>query len=62
METTENLDALLAEAEEKGYKRGLNEQIEARMKTPAEWENPSPDPSPDAYSILSNPRPSIWDD
>lgn len=40
----------IAEAEERGYRRGLNEQIDARMAEPA------------MYQPLTLPRrPSVWD-
>lgn len=49
-EPADDLQARLAEAEERGYRRGLNEQINARMAEPA------------MYEPLSAPRrPSIWE-
>lgn len=46
-----DLAARLAEAEMRGYKRGLNEQIAARMAAPALYE-----------PLASAGRRSVWDD
>lgn len=71
MEQTDNITSLpadleqqLAEAEERGYRRGLNEQIESKMREPAMWEGPdggSPSP-PGEFQILESLRGSIWDE
>ncbi|MCX4331385.1 MAG: hypothetical protein OSJ24_04205 [Muribaculaceae bacterium] len=71
MEHTEaqepSLEQQLAEAEERGYRRGLNEQIESRMNEPGTWEGtapaatPTPGPTPEAFRILGATRRSIWD-
>lgn len=71
MEHTEaqepSLEQQLAEAEERGYRRGLNEQIESRMNEPGTWEGSTsaattvPDSTPEAFSILGSRRRSIWD-
>lgn len=53
----------LAEAEERGYRRGLNEQIESKMREPGVWEGPEggqPE-SPGGFEILSNMRRSFWE-
>ncbi len=68
-ETSEapDIEALLAEAEQRGYLRGRNEAIEASMHTPALLENSRltraralevPDP---ASLFLSRIRPGVWD-
>lgn len=61
-----SLEQQLAEAEERGYHRGLNEQIARKMEEPAVWEDsaatPAPAPRPDTgYHILQGLRHSIWD-
>lgn len=71
MEHTEahepSLEQQLAEAEERGYRRGLNEQIESRMNEPGTWEGtasatePAPGAAPEAFRILGSRRRSIWD-
>ena len=62
-----DIEALLAEAEQRGYLRGRNEAIEASMHTPALLENSrltraraleAPDP---ASLFLSLIRPGVWD-
>ena len=62
-----DIEALLAEAEQRGYLRGRNEAIEASMHTPALLENgrltraralEAPDP---ASLFLSRIRPGVWD-
>lgn len=63
-----DIEARLAEAEQRGYLRGRNERIEALMKEPGIFERQPPagvaapelnsDSSP---MILNNPRISIWD-
>lgn len=61
---TENIDRLIAEAEERGYKRGLNEQIRKQMEEPGVWESPAREAEtpPAAFEILARQRPSIWND
>lgn len=67
MENTEttapDLEQLLAEAEERGYRRGLNEKITDIMKSPGEFENNiSAESNRSAPpEVLANNRPSIWD-
>lgn len=60
-----DLEAMLAEAEHRGYLRGRNEQITLAMQAPALWhEGPAMQPDSDAEpqpAILANMRPSIWD-
>ena len=62
-----DIEALLAEAEQRGYLRGRNEAIEASMHTPALLETSrlpraraleAPDP---ASLFLSRIRPGVWD-
>lgn len=51
-----SVEALVAEAERRGYLRGRNERIEQLMAQPGVWEEPDTGPS-----ILNRPRRSIWD-
>lgn len=62
MEETE-LQQRIAEAEQRGYRRGLNEQIASKMQEPAMWEGKTPDPAPTPheFQILASPRKSIWE-
>lgn len=59
----ENLQQLISEAEERGYIRGRNEQIEKQMQSSGLWQDPSAasPPADETFPILSAPRPSIWD-
>ena len=54
----------LAEAEERGYRRGLEEQIRAKMGEPGVWESPQ-QPAAVAeepgFRILADRRRSIWE-
>lgn len=67
--TADDLQQRLAEAEERGYRRGLNEQIDARMAGPGLWEG-SAGAAPDTgdtddsggYTLLADPPRSVWDD
>lgn len=61
-----DLEALLAEAEERGYLRGLNERAENLMNRPSVGYSPTSARSDvrtaeDEVMILNNIRPSIWD-
>lgn len=57
----EGLQRQLAEAEERGYQRGLNEQIAQKMQLPGEWEESALTLDDDGRpSILGDVR-SIWD-
>lgn len=71
-ETTQNaemahdaeLERLIAEAEERGYRRGRNESISRLMEHPARVDpelNNMPVASEPEILILANIRPSIWD-
>lgn len=58
----EKLKELLAEAEERGYQRGLNARIEEEMKRPGVWEQPpQEEPPEEEYQILAHPNRSIWE-
>ncbi|MDE6535093.1 MAG: hypothetical protein K2K82_03685 [Muribaculaceae bacterium] len=58
----EKLKELLADAEERGYQRGLNARIEEEMKRPGIWEQPPQEELPEEdYQILANPRRTPWD-
>lgn len=59
-----DLEALLAEAERKGYLKGRNERIEELMREPRMFQQltePKPSTPQAAESFLANMRPSIWD-
>lgn len=59
-----DIDALVREAEQRGYLRGRNEQIALAMQQPTHWESPdtpaaaAAEPVP---TILANMRRSVWD-
>lgn len=60
------IEALVAEAEERGYLRGRNENIERLMRRPGileqePWQRDACGPSETEPMILNNPRVSIWD-
>ncbi|MCM1448750.1 MAG: hypothetical protein NC082_00250 [Clostridiales bacterium] len=58
----EKLESLLAEAEQRGYKRGRNENIAAMMERPSDSDPLLPDIGPEPQVlILNNMRPSIWE-
>ncbi len=61
--TTPSLEQQLQEAEERGYRRGLNEQIESKMREPGVWEAPGEALAEEeqGYEILANHRKSIWE-
>ena len=64
--TTEaEIEARIAEAEHRGYLRGLNEQAERLLKRPAVGETCSENkavyPPEEEVMILNNIRKSIWD-
>lgn len=56
----EKLNQIIAEAEQRGYERGLNAQIDKQMERPGVWEQPPQPDNPEEYQILAFPRPSIW--
>lgn len=59
-----DLEALLAEAERKGYLKGRNERIEELMREPRMFQQltePKPSTPQTEESFLANMRPSIWD-
>lgn len=62
MNDDKTLEQQLAEAEERGYRRGLNEQIEKKMQEPGVWEDgtPAPAETPEEFRILANRRQSFW--
>lgn len=61
----ESLNRQLAEAEKRGYQRGLNEQIASKMREPAMWEStvatPPESQQPREFEILAGVGKSIWD-
>jgi hypothetical protein len=67
--TQEQLERLVAEAEERGYLRGRNESIAELMKRPGMFERADADSMSDSTDsagssevmILNNLRPSVWD-
>lgn len=59
-----DLDALIEEAEHRGYLRGRNEAIGQVKRRLAQWEVPrvaEPTPSTSTPTILANLPTSIWD-
>lgn len=60
-----SLEQQLAEAEERGYRRGLNEQIAAKMNEPGMWEDDrdatADTPGAEGFRILDSRRKSIWE-
>lgn len=54
-----SIDSLVKEAEQRGYLRGRNEQIEVKMRETAP-EN-APQPSRNETSILNRLRRSVWE-
>lgn len=59
-----DLDALIEEAEHRGYLRGRNEAIGQVKRRLAQWEVPrvaEPEPSNSTPTILANLPTSIWD-
>ena len=63
-EKSVGLEQQLAEAEERGYRRGLEEQIRAKMGEPGVWESPQ-QPAAVAeepgFRMLADRRRSIWE-
>lgn len=67
-EPAPDIEAMLAEAERRGYLRGCNEQIETLMQQPDLWHG-SPagnaamtDGDEPQILILNHIRPSVWDE
>lgn len=58
-----SLEALLDEAEQRGYLRGRNEAVSLEMQRPSQWENITGNESSDTGQplILNNMRRSVWD-
>ncbi len=59
-----DVERLIAEAEERGYKRGRNENIAQLMEQPASVDpelNGLPSGGEAEVLILANIRPSVWD-
>lgn len=70
MEDEQDFNKLLAEAEERGFRRGLNAQIGKKMREPSVWESSempgepteiTDTATPRDFQILGNRRRSIWD-
>lgn len=63
-DATGDIEARIAEAEERGYLRGRNERIEELMKEPGSaGETPTLQPGDELAEvlILNNLRPSVWE-
>lgn len=63
-EQSVDVDALVVEAERRGYMRGRNEQIEVKMREPSQWQSPvdgGGNPGREEAMILSNRRRSVWE-
>lgn len=56
-----SIDALVNEAEQRGYLRGRNEQIEVKMRQPFQSTEPIERPEKRKASILNHIRRSVWD-
>lgn len=59
-----SLEEQIAEAEERGYRRGLEEQIKSKLGEPGVWESPQQAAEPareTEFRILAERRRSIWD-
>ena len=62
--TPEEIEQMVAEAEQRGYLRGRNEQIEQLMEAPTGYETEAlgeGGPLQGEPMILGNLKPSIWD-
>lgn len=61
--TPTDVDALIAEAEQRGYVRGRNEKIELEMQRPPMWNGdvPEVEGGENQPPILSNMRQSVWE-
>ena len=70
-ETETDIETLIAEAEERGYKRGLNEKLSRELNRPelyadmARLDQPASEPASSADELtsgfLTNIRPGVWD-
>lgn len=60
--TATDIDSLLNEAEQRGYLRGRNEQIEVKMRELDQWQR-TPDSRQPVIetTILNHPRRSVWE-
>lgn len=61
-----DIDALIAEAEQRGYLRGLNEQAEKQLQRPSVGSSPENEhreyiAENNEVMILNNIRKSVWD-
>ncbi len=59
-----DVDAIVEEAERRGYMRGRNEQIEVKMREPSQWQSPvdgKDSPGREETMILGNRRRSVWE-
>lgn len=63
--SAEEVAAMVAEAEQRGYLRGCNERIDTLMERPAMWQQPAPPAAPadddTEIMILNHLRRSVWD-
>ena len=63
-DTETNIDKLVNEAEQRGYLRGRNEQIEVKMSQSVQWQSPSDSAAAQNVqetTILNNRRRSVWE-
>jgi len=56
-----DIEALIAEAEARGYERGRNEKIEAWMNEGRKRRMAAPEPAESEVMILNNMRKSVWE-
>lgn len=63
--SAEEIAAMVAEAEQRGYLRGCNERIDTLMERPAMWQQPAQAAAPadddTEIMILNHLRRSVWD-
>lgn len=62
-DSTNDINSLVEEAEQRGYLRGRNEQIEVKMRKLDQWQQ-SPDNRKPVIetTILNHPRRSVWEE
>ncbi len=61
--STTDIDTLVNEAEQRGYLRGRNEQIEVKMHEASRWHQTPTNRKPTIETtILNHPRRSVWEE
>lgn len=60
--STTDIDTLVNEAEQRGYLRGRNEQIDVKMRELNQWQQSPDNRKPTIETtILNHPRRSVWE-